>query len=53
MLFDLSAEYRINRYSSVRLSVDNLTDRYYLEPLARIAQPGSGRTVNLDLALRY
>ena len=53
MLFDLSAEYRINRFSSVRLSVDNLTDRYYLDPLARVAQPGPGRTVNLDFALRY
>ncbi|NYT38603.1 hypothetical protein ERD78_17155 [Allopusillimonas soli] len=53
MLFDLSAEYCINRFSSVRLSIDNLTDRYYLDPLARVAQPGPGRTVNLDLALRY
>jgi len=51
-LLDLYAEYRIRRNISARLSVDNLTDRYYLDPLARSANPGPGRTVMLDFAIK-
>jgi len=53
MLFDAYAEYVFNRYASARLSAENLTDRYYLDPMAKVPLPGPGRTVRMDLALRY
>lgn len=53
MLFDLYAEYNFSRRASARLSVENLTDLYYLDPLSKVASPGPGRTVRLDVALRY
>ncbi|MCV2218538.1 TonB-dependent receptor [Thauera sp. Sel9] len=53
MLLDAYAEYNFSRQLSARLSVENLTDRYYLDPMAKVPMPGPGRTVRLDLALRY
>ncbi|WP_168735161.1 TonB-dependent receptor domain-containing protein [Pseudothauera rhizosphaerae] len=52
-LIDLYAEYRFDRNTTLRLSVENLTDRYYLDPLNRVAVPGPGRTVMLDAAFRF
>lgn len=52
-LIDLYAEYRINRHATLRLSVDNLMDRYYLDPLSKVPSPGPGRTVMLDTAIRF
>ncbi|WP_168734216.1 TonB-dependent receptor [Pseudothauera nasutitermitis] len=52
-LIDLYAEYRFDRHTTLRLSVENLTDRYYLDPLNRVAVPGPGRTVMLDLGFRF
>ncbi|WP_341647135.1 TonB-dependent receptor domain-containing protein [Thauera sp. SDU_THAU2] len=52
-LIDLYAEYRFDRHATLRLSVENLTDRYYLDPLNRTAVPGPGRTVMLDLGFRF
>lgn len=52
-LLDLYAEYRINQGATMRLSVDNLTDRYYLDPLTKVVAPGPGRTVMLDVALKF
>lgn len=51
-LVDLFAEYHFNPHATARLSVDNLTDRYYLDPLAKVATPGPGRTVMLDIAFK-
>ncbi len=53
MLFDLYAEYNFSRRASARLSVENLTDLYYLDPLTKVAAPGPGRIVRLEVALRY
>lgn len=52
-LLDLYAEYRFDRNTTLRLSVENLTDRYYLDPLNKVAAPGPGRTVMLDMAFRF
>ncbi len=51
-LIDLYAEYHFNPHASARLSVDNLTDRYYMDPLGKVATPGPGRTVMLDIAFK-
>lgn len=52
-LIDLYAEYRFDRKTTLRLSVENLTDRYYLDPLNKVAAPGPGRTVMLDTVFRF
>ncbi|MCV2216300.1 TonB-dependent receptor [Thauera sp. Sel9] len=52
-LLDLYAEYRITRDATVRLSVDNLTNRYYMDPLTRLTAPAPGRTAMLDLNVRF
>ncbi|MBW7900429.1 MAG: TonB-dependent receptor [Rhodocyclaceae bacterium] len=52
-LLDLYAEYRIGRDTTVRLSVDNLTNRYYMDPLTRLTAPAPGRTTMLDVTLRF
>lgn len=52
-LVDLYAEYRFDRNTTLRLSVDNLTDRYYLDPLTKVAAPGPGRTVIVEAAFRF
>jgi hemoglobin/transferrin/lactoferrin receptor protein len=52
-LFDAYAEYNFDRHSSLRLSVENLTDAYYLDPMTKVPMPGPGRTIRLDLSLRF
>lgn len=52
-LLDLYAEYRFAKDTTLRLSVDNLTNRYYMDPLTRLTAPAPGRTVMLDLSVRF
>lgn len=52
-LVDLYAEYKMTDNAMVRLSVDNLTDRYYLDPLTRVVSPAPGRTVMLDMNISF
>lgn len=52
-LLDLYAEYRIGRDATLRLSVDNLTNRYYMDPLTRLTAPAPGRTTMLDVTVRF
>ncbi len=52
-LFDAYAEYNFDRHSSLRLSVENLTDAYYLDPMTKVPMPGPSRTIRLDLSLRF
>lgn len=47
-LVDIYAEVKPTDNSLVRLGVNNLTNRYYLDPLARLPSPGPGRTVMLN-----
>jgi len=52
-LFDVYAEYHLNRHATARLSVENLADHYYLDPMAKIPLPGPGRTIRMDVSLRF
>ncbi|MFC3339598.1 TonB-dependent receptor [Paracandidimonas soli] len=52
-LIDLYAEYRFNRNVSMRVTVENLTDRYYLDPLSKSPLPGPGRTIMADVGIRF
>ncbi|GEM_PF-4851890 len=37
----------------VSLSVQNLTNRYYLDPLAQSFMPAPGRTVRIGMQTRF
>ena len=52
-IFDLFGSYTFNDYVAAGFSIENLTDRFYVSPLAvaQIASPG--RTARVYLTLRY
>lgn len=52
-LVDLFASWSFNDQLSVEAGVDNLTDRYYLDPLALGVMPAPGRTARLALTWKY
>lgn len=52
-LIDLYAEWHFTPQAVARLSVENLMDRYYLDPLTRVPSPGPGRTILLDLSFTF
>lgn len=53
LLLDLYAQYQAAKDVAVNFGVTNLTDRYYLDPMAKIPVPGPGRTVSLGLRLSF
>ncbi|UTH73688.1 TonB-dependent receptor domain-containing protein [Chromobacterium sp. IIBBL 290-4] len=48
-LFDLFAEYKMNKRVSLSLNVDNLTNRYAVDPGSVISMPMPGRTIRLGM----
>ncbi|MBN7808378.1 TonB-dependent receptor [Agrobacterium rosae] len=52
-LFDVSATYKISEKATAGFSVENLFDRYYLDPLALSMMPGPGRTFKASLTMRF
>lgn len=52
-LFDLFMTYRLRERVMVSLSVQNLTNRYYLDPLAQSFMPAPGRTVRIGMQTRF
>jgi len=52
-LVDVFASWSFNDQLSVEANVDNLTDRYYLDPLALGVMPAPGRTARLALTWKY
>lgn len=52
-VFDAYASYRVNKHVQVDFAVNNITDRYYLDPLARVLMPAPGRTMKVALTMRY
>ncbi|MDW5418346.1 TonB-dependent receptor [Iodobacter sp. CM08] len=52
-LVDLFASYKINADTRVDMTIDNATDRYYLDPLSLSLMPGPGRTVRLSMGLKF
>lgn len=47
-VFDLFASWDVNEQVNLGLTVNNLTDQYYLDPLAMSPMPAPGRTVRAD-----
>lgn len=52
-LLDLYAEYRFDKNASVRVAAENVTDRYYIDPLSKSPMPGPGRTITMDVSVNF
>lgn len=48
-LIDVFADYKLNKNIAMNLSLQNLTNRYYLDPLSLSYMPAPGRSLNLGL----
>lgn len=53
LVVDLYAQYRVNRHLRLNAGINNLTDLYYLDPLARMTQPAPGRSFKLGMTLSF
>ena len=53
LVYDAYATYEINNLLKVNAGVNNITDEYYLDPLARTLLPAPGRTFKLGLTARF
>ena len=52
-LFDVFAEWKFSDEVEFSLNADNITDRYYVDPLSNALLPSPGRTLRTGLTLRY
>ncbi len=52
-LFDVSASYQISKNATAGFSVENVFDRYYLDPLSLSMMPGPGRTFKASLTMKF
>ena len=52
-LVDLFADYKISEYVTANITVQNLTDRYYVDPLSLSLQPSPGRTIRYGLTAKF
>lgn len=53
LLHDVYARFEVNKHVSLNLNVTNLTDQYYLDPMAKTLLPGPGRTVFAGMTIRF
>jgi len=53
LVFDAYATYRIHDKLSLDVGINNITNRYYVDPMARIAQPAPGRTIKMGLTAKF
>lgn len=52
-LFDLYANYKVTDQFSVDFTIDNLTDRFYLDALSLGIVPAPGRTARLGMTMTF
>ncbi|NBF06272.1 TonB-dependent receptor [Pseudomonas sp. Fl5BN2] len=52
-LFDLFLNYKLQEQASLNVSLQNLTDRYYLDPLAQSFMPAPGRTLRVGMQAKF
>ncbi|ENO90257.1 TonB-dependent receptor domain-containing protein [Thauera linaloolentis] len=53
LVFDAYASYRLDKNIDLDVAVTNLTNRYYLDPMARVSQPAPGRTIRVGMTARF
>lgn len=49
LLLDAYAEYQVNDSTKLNLSIENITDQYYVDPLSLALVPSPGRTIRAGL----
>ena len=52
-LFDLFLNYKLKDHTQLNVSLQNLTDRYYLDPLAQSFMPAPGRTLRVGVQTTF
>lgn len=52
-LIDAFAEYKLGDNTQLSFRVENLTDRFYVDPLGLLPQPGPGRTFHFSLTHQF
>ncbi|QOQ76283.1 TonB-dependent receptor [Pseudomonas poae] len=52
-LVDLFLNYKLQEDASLNVSLQNLTDRYYLDPLAQSFMPAPGRTLRVGVQAKF
>lgn len=52
-LVDVFADYKINENYTASLRVENLFDRFYVDPLSLVSQPGPGRTFYASITAKF
>ncbi|WP_158442347.1 TonB-dependent receptor [Paracoccus aminophilus] len=52
-IIDLFGSYRLNEAMVLDVSVENLTNKYYLDPMATAIAPSPGRTARINLTARF
>lgn len=52
-VFDAFASYQVSENLDVDFGINNITNRYYIDPLARAMLPAPGRTMKLGLTARF
>lgn len=52
-LFDLFLKYKLFEHTELNASLQNLTDRYYLDPLAQSFMPSPGRTLRVGMQAKF
>ncbi|WP_312680407.1 TonB-dependent receptor domain-containing protein [Stutzerimonas nitrititolerans] len=53
LLHDLYANFEVNKQVALNLGITNLTDEYYLDPMAKTLLPGPGRTLTAGLKVNF
>ena len=53
LLHDLYANFNVNDAVALNLGVTNVTDEYYLDPMAKTLLPGPGRTVTAGVKIKF
>ncbi|PHM35719.1 TonB-dependent receptor domain-containing protein [Xenorhabdus innexi] len=50
---DLFVKYKVNKNIRIQAGIDNVTDVYYLDPLAMGLMPGPGRTFRTNVTVKF
>lgn len=53
MVFDAYADWKVNKHLNANFSIENITNRYYSDPLARVPQPAPARTVRVGVSAKF
>lgn len=53
VLHDVYSRWRVRKDLDLSLKISNLTDRYYMDPMSKIAAPGPGRTLTVGMRARF